>query len=286
VRTVSRPEADKDSAAKDAEFEAEGIDEFIEIIPTGPRALRSVYSYSLREFCYRCVADPTADELTTWQSLVRAMQAGAGVFAVANKSPDDEVEIRIGTEVIRRPGTGAMLGADAENWLQTLWLCMIGREQQRIDMLAATPVELLRVFGEEFDDFLYSWVRVWQTFWRNEEGLGDLLAESMRGTDPDSLRHYTSETVLRLEFPPMEMLYHLTMGDAEKFNDSLYKALELHRTFWTAEPERATNPNGFVALAPLAIACLARDTGTPIEVESEYMPKHLLEGTWLGEIPT
>ncbi len=35
-----------------------------------------------------------------------------------------------------------------------------------------------------------------------------------------------------------------------------------------AGPEATTN-------GPLAMACLAHDAGSPIEVESEYLPKHL-----------
>lgn len=38
------------------------------------------------------------------------------------------------------------------------------------------------------------------------------------------------------------------------------------------------------ALGPLAIACMARDAGMPIEVQSEYLPKELLEFGWVGEV--
>ncbi|MET9478993.1 immunity 49 family protein [Streptomyces sp. NPDC006638] len=54
--------------------------------------------------------------------------------------------------------------------------------------------------------------------------------------------------------------------------------------------ERLRSPEGKIdgsfALGPLAIACLAYDGGFRIEVESEYLPKHLLERGWLGEFPT
>ncbi|MFI9287832.1 Imm49 family immunity protein [Streptomyces werraensis] len=38
--------------------------------------------------------------------------------------------------------------------------------------------------------------------------------------------------------------------------------------------------------ALLALTCLAYDAGRPIEVESEYLPEHLLKRSWLGEFPT
>lgn len=43
---------------------------------------------------------------------------------------------------------------------------------------------------------------------------------------------------------------------------------------------------GLIALAPLAIACLAYDAGFRIEVESGYLPIALLERSWAGEFPT
>ncbi|MEU3510314.1 Imm49 family immunity protein [Streptomyces longwoodensis] len=45
----------------------------------------------------------------------------------------------------------------------------------------------------------------------------------------------------------------------------------------------AEDPSGAVALGPLALACLAHDGGIPIDVESDYLPKHLLQRGWLGE---
>lgn len=50
--------------------------------------------------------------------------------------------------------------------------------------------------------------------------------------------------------------------------------------------ERATDIDGSNALGPLAIACLAHDGKFPIGIESDYLPKHLLQHTWLGEFPT
>ncbi|WP_078660702.1 Imm49 family immunity protein [Streptomyces sp. NRRL B-24484] len=51
-------------------------------------------------------------------------------------------------------------------------------------------------------------------------------------------------------------------------------------------PARPLDTTGLVAPAPLAMACLAHDAGMPIDVESEYLPHHLLRGTWVGEFPT
>ncbi|MGW7594442.1 Imm49 family immunity protein [Streptomyces rubiginosohelvolus] len=36
----------------------------------------------------------------------------------------------------------------------------------------------------------------------------------------------------------------------------------------------------------MAITCLAFDAGFPIEVESDYLPAHLLNRSWVGEFTT
>ncbi|MEV8361986.1 Imm49 family immunity protein [Streptomyces niveus] len=63
-------------------------------------------------------------------------------------------------------------------------------------------------------------------------------------------------------------------------------ALTWHKEYWTANEARSLSGDGLVALAPLAIACMASDADMRIDVESEYLPKHLLRRTWVGEFAT
>ncbi|CAL9298260.1 Imm49 family immunity protein [Streptomyces sp. SudanB52_2052] len=57
------------------------------------------------------------------------------------------------------------------------------------------------------------------------------------------------------------------------------------KQYWSEE-DRALSIPGLVALAPLAMACLAHDAGIPVEVESEYLPAVLIDRNWCGEFPT
>jgi hypothetical protein len=148
--------------------------------------------------------------------------------------------------------------------------------------LAGVPVELLRDCGPQYDEFLFAWIRALQVFARGEDGLIDIVIEAMRGTEtlqPNAI----PEVVAQLYFPPIELFYRYTQREQASFTEALATALELHKRYWTAEPRA---PHGVVALAPLAIACLARDAGMPIEVESDYLPHHLLVGTRVGELST
>ncbi|MEV7501385.1 Imm49 family immunity protein [Streptomyces sp. NPDC093018] len=51
------------------------------------------------------------------------------------------------------------------------------------------------------------------------------------------------------------------------------EALTWYKEYWTANEARSRSGEGLVALAPLAVACMAYDAGMPIEAESEYIPR-------------
>lgn len=261
---------------------AHEVREDLEEIPLGPGF---AMSRSLSEFGNRCASDPRAAQADTWYALVRALQSAAALFQAAN-STEGDVEFQFGDETIRRQATGPTTDSNTVNWLTALYLAMICRDRPRLDALAGIPVELLRESSYEYDEFLYSWVRALQIRWRGEANLIDTVLEAMNGTDPERLARFQAAPVLQLYYPPMELFYHLTQREDAKFNDSLANALDLHRRYWTAEAERVRDPEGFVALGPLAMACLARDAGVTIEVESDYLPIHLLNGTRVGEMPT
>ncbi len=157
----------------------------------------------------------------------------------------------------------AATGENAAAWLNAMYLSIICRERRRIDMLANVP---------GLQDV---WARALQTYWRGGDGLIDTVVEAMRETENDDLR-----------YPPIELFYLLTQDDDAQFNRSLAQALDLHRRYWTRTEERRTNPNGFIALGPLALACLAVEAGFKIRVRSDYLPGTLLGGGRVGEVTT
>ncbi|WP_199443716.1 immunity 49 family protein [Umezawaea beigongshangensis] len=262
---------------------AELGDSIARVARNKPKALRSVLVYSLMETAGRCVADPGAESAETWGPVVSAMQAASAQFALATAT-EGEVEIRLADQVFTVSPTGPTYQTDVGAWLRALYLAMICRERGRIDRLAAVSIDdVLRASGARYDEYAYSWVRAWQTYWREEDGLVDSVLNAMRGTDPEALSTADEDVVLHLLYPPIELFYLLTQRQDDRFNASLANALELHKRFWGRDDERRGDPDGYIAWALLAVACLARDAGVVVEVESEYLPRHLLEGTWVGE---
>ena len=105
----------------------------------------------------------------------------------------------------------------------------------------------------------------------------DLFGAAMDGTDPDQARLTPPGVMLQLIYPPIRMFSYLLRRDEAQFDTALTDAVQQYRTFWSAG-DNAGSPDGFIALAPLAIAALARSVGMSVDVESEYLPRNFVHG--------
>ncbi|MEV5985493.1 immunity 49 family protein [Streptomyces sp. NPDC052051] len=250
-----------------------------------PDKFNLAFGSSLLTAKNHCGSDPRAALLPTWEAWVTAMQVGSALFASAT-AEGNLVECRILEQVRTLPAVGAQYYTDAENWLNAFWLAIICRERGRLTQLASVPVALLRDSGAVFDEYIYPWVETLQKWWLEGGELGELLVAAMRGTDPDVLQVAEEDLVLKIDYPSINLFTRYITDDPVGFNEALADALNWHKSYWTHDEERLISSSGLVALGPLAMACLAYDADFPIEVESEYLPIHLVKGSWVGEYQT
>ncbi|MET8113288.1 immunity 49 family protein [Streptomyces prasinus] len=233
----------------------------------------------------RCVIDPRAEAVETWEAAVNAMQLGSALFAVTAKS-EGTVECRINGKVRTLRATGPLSTARAGTWLNAFWLAVICREPERMTQLCEVPLERLRAPEGQYDEYIYHWVDTLQTYWLRRPGLVEKLTAALQMSDPEVARIAPRDLLQGILYPPINLFYHFVRRDVEGFSPALEEALKLHRAYWTLTEERQKDIDGAIALGPLAIACWAHDGHLPIEVESDYLPQHLLQHDWLGEFPT
>ncbi|MGD6742873.1 immunity 49 family protein [Streptomyces sp. BH106] len=235
---------------------------------------------------WACREDPAAAEFRTWEAWVIAMQVGSGLF-LSGSAAEGPVPCRIGTkgETKSLPATGPQEYLHAGNWLTSYYLAAICRENERLDQLARVPVPFLRASGVEFDEYIYAWVETLQNAWFGRQETWDTLVTAIDGTDPAAPHIASAELMLKVLYPPLEVFHRYQRQEPEPFNSALADAVTWHREYWS-EDSRNTSSEGLVAQGPLAIACMAFDAGIPVDVESEYLPRHLLERTWVGQFPT
>ncbi|MEU9122807.1 immunity 49 family protein [Streptomyces sp. NPDC048506] len=279
---VPRQDYEKDEMAAVVPVMEGSLSYSLEEIETSHNSRSGAVMRSLNVALVRCVGDPTAGILETWESWLLAMQVHSAVFAAT--APDREtVTCKIRQEERHLATTGPQTYLNANTWLNAFYLAVICREATRLDMLARIPVSLLRDFGGALDDYTYAWVETLQSFWLRRDDLRTHLVRAVDLSAAEHARVVDAETMTKLRYPPIMMLYRYLRNDAAGFNDALADAVRWHKEYWTADEDRAQNIEGVVALAPLAIACLAKANGIPIEIESGYLPEALLEFAWEGE---
>ncbi|MET7853821.1 immunity 49 family protein [Streptomyces avermitilis] len=273
----------------DAERYAERLDqhlaEEIDGLEESTAVIASTFSAAVLSLSARCVIDPRAAAVETWEAAVNAMQMGSALFAVTGAS-EGAVECRINRKPRTLPALSPQSTADAGNWLTAFWLAVICREQERMTQLCEIPLERLRSPEGQYDEYIYHWVDTLQTYWLRRPGLVEKLTATFEASDPTVARVAPRDLLQGVLYPPINLFYHFVRRDEAGFSPALVEALKLHQVYWTLNEERATDIDGSIALGPLAIACLAYDGELPIEVESDYLPKHLLQHSWLGEFPT
>ncbi|MGW1429343.1 immunity 49 family protein [Streptomyces sp. NPDC002431] len=234
----------------------------------------------------RCISDPRAAAVETWESAVNAMQLSSALFAVTGIS-EGSVECRVNRKSLTLPAArGPQSSADAGSWLSAFWLAVVCREQRRMTELCEIPLERLRSPEGAYDEYIYHWVDTLQTYWLRRPGLVEKLTAAIEMSDPSVARIAPADLLQGQLYPPINLFYHFVTRDIEGFTPALIDSLKLHQAYWTLTEERSTETGGSIALGPLAIACLAYDGKFPIGVESDYLPKHLLQHSWLGEFPT
>ncbi|MFB7169769.1 immunity 49 family protein [Streptomyces sp. NPDC056254] len=238
-------------------------------------AMDFAFSTAILALQAHCVADPEADTIETWQATVTAMQLGSALFAVTG-TREGIVECFTSGRTRTLKAIGPQPFADAGNWLLAYWLAVICREQRRMTELSEVPLERLR----SADD---SWVETLQSFWLRRDDLRTHLVRAVDLSAPDQARVIDAEEMGKLRYPPIMMLYRYLRNDAAGFNEALADAVRWHKEYWTADEDRAHNILGVVAIAPLAIACLAKANGIPVEVETDHLPQALLDFAWRGE---
>lgn len=284
VTSISRHDFRTDNAAEAMAPILKGAKRVLDRLETSETYRADALGDLLTTAEWHCLTDPKAGEFETWEAWVTALQVGCGLFDAA-VATEGTVPCRVGSkgEVKNLPATGPTYYTHAGAWVTTFYLAVICRDNERLERLMNVPVSLLRESGAVFDEYIYSWVETLQSLFHGRDDLGAKLQAAFHGTDPEVVRVADKETTLKLLYPPINLFYRYVKRNTAEFNEALVEALDWHKQYWTGDEARSLSGDGLVALGPLAMACMALDNDFPIEVESEYLPKHLLKRSWVGE---
>lgn len=235
--------------------------------------------------------DPEARELETWEAWVSAMQIYSLIFEISSADEGTSVDCMVDHEVRSFPSTGPDHYTNPGNWEAAFFLAVTCRDEQRWRKLCEFPVDVLReASGDSYNEYSYHWVSALQAFALNRDGLADHLARAVELSDPRN-GAFGGDLLDDLIRPEMNAFRYFVMNDSSGFNEALAQGLAAFRKHYTATPERAEDIDGVVPLGLLALACWAHDRSAydpdfRLEVQSDYLPKYILDGSWVGEFPT
>ena len=219
--------------------------------------------------------EPTSDELC---SALRGVAAkSAGLFRLMIEMPGEyPIPLGDGRRAILH-NIGVTSETHVETWHKGFYAACVVRDEAALEQLARVPVADLRRSQTRADDCMFFWVEVLQSWHKQTSGTVAKLQEALEATDPDRLKLSDDNYVLNILVPCLQLMLRLIEGQAAPFNEALHWALERHKKYWGSAKNK-TDPEGFLALGPLACASLAHDAGITIEVESDYLPRRVVEG--------
>lgn len=243
--------------------------------------------FALSAAKWRCLQDPVVGDLETWESWILAMQVGSALFASGHRAGGPGGlpgrGLGRGAEAARDRPAGLPARRELAHFLLSGGDLLrerageaAGADPGGVPTRLRRGVRRLRLRLDRDPPAL---------LFRPLAGLGDPGHRSP-GHRPENALIADSELLLKILYPPQELFQLYLRREDQAFNGSLANALTWHKEYWTANEARSLSGDGLVALAPLAIACMAHDADMPIDVESEYLPKHLLKRTRVGEFPT
>jgi hypothetical protein len=268
---------DREILAEKLDTERAGIKLGLEIMieQSEPRPLGANIESAIRIAGALAVLDPGADELCTALRMASATSAGLFRLMLSAKG-ESSISFGDGRRAMVR-NTGVTSETHVGTWHTGFYLACIVRDAAALDELARTPVDALRRSSTTADDCMFLWVEALQAWHKDEAGAVAKLQAAIDATDIEEHEIEFEDYVLNMLVPQMQLLFRLITHEVGPFNESLQFALERHKKYWSSAKQKRS-PMGFLALAPLAFASLAHDAGLAIEVESDYLPGHLVGG--------
>lgn len=206
-----------------------------------------------------------------------AADAGACMFAAVSTKP---AELRLGNRRVsgaKRTDESLMYSS---RWMDAFFLNCLCRNLDNLNLLCGVPLSVLKASSTVGQEFRAIFADAILRYWNDRDGVVKLLIEAMEKTDPDKYELVKPEWVLHLDVHQIK-LFAEALNHDPNFGTTLKSALELHKAYWSKTEERRMDSDGFLAFNLLGLAAMAYDRSLPIDIDSEYLPMDLVDGSFL-----
>ena len=206
--------------------------------------------------------------------LERCACAAAGAFLAA---------VLPGTEPVEGPGPGRRrVQIDRArfdrrklrgqvHWRTGMLAAAAARHHEAIATLASIRPDDLQGLSPAAPPWIASEAAALAAVFRRDGDAAERLVAALSEADPDRVDPISRNYVLDVVAAELELGFRVVDRDAAGVERALGQALERHHHYY-GHGDAKGSVEGQLALAPLALACLARDLGTATTVTSDYIP--------------
>jgi Immunity protein 49 len=222
-------------------------------------------------------------------ALLTAARALNGHFRLA-RYPKNKQRIEVfvpPAEPLMLTTTGPSGSTDARNWIKAFHLGMIVHEPDILDDLCRFPTDLMREssnHGVHVGEFTYAQVEMLKAFWRGDPELEEYALKAFKeASDAATLTESFIDYAVNIASYEISLFIRVHV-EKELFNTDLAEAIERHKKHYFIGKDKVVNDSRvFLALGPLAMCALAHERGIPIEVESAYIPRCVIEDKYVRQ---
>ena len=169
--------------------------------------------------------------------------------------------------------------AAPSQWIDAYFLAMITRDTESMDSLANFPIETMKQSATQAGPVSYKLVEVFQAYHHHQADYPKLLDECMGMAVKQN-----DDWAIYIAFGYLETLAALSPATFDvgcDFNEALAKNVQAQERYhiYEAGPDHAP-VDSFLPLQLLGMACMWHDMGNEVTVESDSLPRFLINGTY------
>ncbi|QLE86803.1 hypothetical protein FLM48_18040 [Shewanella sp. Scap07] len=161
-------------------------------------------------------------------------------------------------------------------WFDAYFLALITRDTDSMEALATFPVETMRQSATTAGPVSYKLVEVFQAYHHRTSNFPTLLNECMAMAMKQG-----NDWALDIAMGYLETFAALTTNAGFDFNEVLAKNLQRQEQYQIRESGPDHVPiDSFIPLQLLGMACMWHDRGNEVSVESDSLPRFLIDGRY------
>jgi len=236
--------------------------------------------------------------------LFYSMQFAVNFYKI-RQNEGKKVKIQIGETEIEQEGEYKHTNCELSSWTGKFPLAIILRNQEAIDYFLDIDMDFFKKSASSNNNWMHAQYNYYQALFRGGDA-ESAYEEILKAKDDPHYEFVTHDNkstgkVMRNEgfvnvvqkkyFPVVELFEHARKKEEKLFNDKLAEYLLWWRDS-LVKGDSGSLPHDYFHCDATAACVYAKDQGLAVAVESDYIPKWLIEGDygdcvlWDGEKPT